>query len=423
MYRRKQYWPLNTLLGWNVPVLALSLFTHTVLLSGCATPIKQGPFAKFSESAEALRDGTDKAVETLIPQNVARYKQDLLDELTTKETNELFASSRLKLKPDDPFQFESVPRYMVFDQFKIGLRSMTEAMHKYTVLLRDFADEEIKTDEEFKKLAEDLNANAFEAIRTIDKSVDQNTAENVGLISTVAAAVFNNYIRNQQKKVLIEAIIANQPTVEQYTKKAKEAIFLIAKASNHEYLNSSKELVDQMLEPNKKSIAIESLIRLNREHFTQTQALKILNNSVEKFSTAHKALKSAVNNPNRSIAHIIELVDKANQLTAMVETAKKANKNKLLEADSEQAEAQAVALETDAKLSALDAAKAQADAVIARIAADTDPGNAQKDEKAKKLEKRASQLKEMADKKAETAKLVREAVDAVKSSVQALTNS
>lgn len=361
-------------------------------------------------------------MEVLISQTVARYKQDLLEELNTKESEELFASSRLVLKSDDPFQFESVPRYMVFDQFKVGLRSITDAMHQYTVLLRDFANEEIQSEEEFKKFAEDLNANAFEAVRTITKSAGKNTAENIGLISTSAAALFNNYLRNQQKKVLLEAIAKNQPTVEQYSDKVKEAIVIVAIASNEEYLINSEELAKQMLEPNKSSAAIDALIKLNREHFTQSQVLKLLNDSVGKFPSAHKEIEIAVNNPDRSLAHIIELVNRGNQLKSMVESAKKANKNELLEADLVKMEAEAVAFETDAKLSALDAASAQAEAILARIAANADPNSAQKEAKAKELEERASELKEIADKKAKTAKLVREAADAVKSSVQSLTN-
>lgn len=419
---RNKHRPFNIFQQWNFLALAIFLIVFTSLLSSCATPIKQKPFTKFSESAESLRDGTDKAMEILIPQTIARYKRDLSEELTTGESQELFESSRLVLKTDDPLQFESVPRYMVFDQFKVGLRSITDAMHQYTVLLRGFANEEIQSEEEFKKLAEDLNANAFEAVRTINKSVGENTAENIGLISTSAAALFNNYLRNQQKKVLLEAVAQNQPTVEQYAEKVKEAIIIVANASNQEYIINSKELAKQMLEPNKSSAAIDALIRLNREHFTQTQTLKVLNDSIGKFPSAHKELESAVNNPDQSLAHIIELVNRGNQLKAMVESAQKANKSMLLEADSEQMEAQAVAFETDAKLSALDSANAQAEAVLARIVANVDPNNAQKEAKAKELEERASKSKKNADKKAETAKLVRETADAVKSSVQALTN-
>ena len=127
-------------------------------------------------------------------------------------------------------------------------------------------------------------------------------------------------------------------------------------------------------------------------------------------------------NPDRSLAHIIELVNRGNQLKAMVENAKKANKNNLLETDSAKVEAQAVALETDAKLAALDAANAQAEAVIARIVANADPNNAQKGGKAEELEKRASQLKKVADEKAANAKLVRDAAESVKRNIQALTN-
>ena len=418
--RKQSYF--NLVMHWNIQALAISLIVLTSIFSGCVTSVKQEPFTKFSESADSLRDGTDKAMNVLIPQTVARYKQDLIEELTTKESDELFTSSRLELKEGDSFHFESVPRYMVFDQFKVGLLSTTDSMHKYTVLLLDFANEEIQNEDEFNKFAKDLNVNASEAVRMINKAAGKQTAENIGLISTAAAALFNNYLKYQQKKVLIEAIAKNQPTVEQYAEKVKQAIIIIANASNQEYLHNSNDLKKQMLDSQKRSSAIDALIKLNREHFAQIQTLNVLKDSVNQFPSAHKELESAVKNPDLSLVHIIELVNRGNQLKAMVESAQKANKNKLLETDLNQVEVQAVALETDAKLSALDAANAQAEAVLARIAANADPNNAQKEAKAKELEERASQLKEIAEKKAESAKLAREAADAVKSSVQALTN-
>ena len=277
MNRRTDHWPLNVSLLGNGQLMAISLIIITSLISGCATTIKQDLFTKFSESAETLRDGTDKAMGVLIPQTVTRYKQDLLEELKTEGSGELYISSRLELNGNDPFQFESGPRYMVFDQFKVGLRSMTDAMHKYTVLLRDFANEEIQSDEEFKKLAKDLNANAFEAVRTVDKLVGENTAKNIGIISTAAAAAFNNYLKNQQKEVLLEAIEKNQPTIEQYAEEVKEAIAIIAKASNKEYLDRSHDYTVQMKTPSKSSAAIDALIKLNRGALctnTNSEAIK-----------------------------------------------------------------------------------------------------------------------------------------------------
>ena len=400
----------------------LSLLIVIGLISGCATPVKQEPFTRFAESAETLRDGTDKAMEVLIPQTVARYKKELQDELKARESSALYSSARLELSIDSPFDFESVPGYMVFDQFKVGLREMTDALHKYSVLLRDFADDEMQSKEEFEKFATELNANAFEALRVVDKNAGTNSAENVGLISTVAAAAFNNYLKNKQKDVLIGAVEQNQSTVVQYTNKVQQAIKIIAHASNQEYLNLSAEYAEQMLDQNKSSTSIDALIKLNRDHFSQIQALKVLNDAVSKFPAAHNELKSAAKNPDQSLSSIIELVNRGNQLKSVAENAKKANTNSLLDADAKNVEAQAVALEVESKLANLDASSAQADAVVARLDANANPDDAAKEKKAKELEEKASKLKDIADKKAADAKLLRQAADAVKTSVKALTN-
>ncbi len=414
--------PVMIFNGQYGKIFSFSLLLLTGLISGCATPVKQEPFTKFAESAETLRDGTDRAMEVLIPQTVARYKKELQDELKARESSELYSSARLELSDGSPFDFESVPNYMVFDQFKVGLREMTDALHKYSVLLRDFADDEMQSKEEFDKFATELNANAFEALRVVDKNAGTNSAENVGLISTVAAAAFNNYLKSKQKEVLVDAVEKNQSTVVQYTDKVQQAIKIIANASNQEYLSLSAEYAEQMLDQNKSSNSIDALIKLNRDHFSQIQALKTLNDAVGKFPSAHNDLKNAAKNPDQSLSSIIELVNRGNQLKSVAESAKKANTNTLLETDAKTVEAQAVALEVEAKLASLDASSARADAVVARLDANANPDNAQKEQKAKNLEEKALALKGIADKKAADAKLLREAADAVKASVKALTN-
>lgn len=413
--------PVKASLNRHGQMFFFYLLLLSGLISGCATPVKQEPFTKFAESAETLRDGTEKALEVLIPQNVIRYKKELQEELKEKK-DDLLSSALLELSTDSPFDFESVPQYMVFDQFKVGLREMTDALHNYSVLLRDFADEEIQSEEEFEKFAADLNANAFEALKAVDKKAGNNSANNVGLISSLAATAFNNYIKNKQKEVLIDAVNTNQTTVVQYADKVQRAIKIIAEESNQEYLSNSTELANQMLEPTKTSTSIDALIKLNRDHFSQIETLKALNEAVGKFPTAHKELIKAATNPDQSLAGIIELVNRGNLLKAMVANAKKSNKNTLLEADSKNIEAQAVALEIEAKLANLDATNSQADAVVARLDANANPSNTLKEKKAKELEEKASKLKDVAEKKASDAKLLRDAADAVKTSVQALTN-
>lgn len=420
----KNYFPFSmaTLSSRRGKMFSFALLLIPGLISGCATQVKQEPFTAFAESAEAVRDGADKAMEILIPQNVTRYKKELQEELKAKDSVELYSSARLELSDNSPFDFESVPDYMVFDQFKVGLREMTNALQNYSVLLRDFADDEIQSKEEFEKFATELNANAFEALRVVDNNAGGNSAENSGLISSVAAAAFNNYLKNKQKDVLVDAVEKNQEIIFQYADKVQQAIKIIAAASNQEYLSASQEYAEQMLDQNKSSSAIDGLVKLNRDHFSQIQALKTLSDAIGKFPSAHKELRNAAINPDHSLSGMIELVNRGNQLKSMAENAKKANTNILLETDAKNIEAQAVVLEVEAKLASLDASSAQADAVVARLDANANPDDTQKEQKAKELEEKSSKLKDVANKKAADAKLLREAADAVKSSVKALTS-
>ena len=301
----------------------ISLILCLCFMMGCVTSVKREPFKKFLESTESLKIGTANSIDLLIPQTISRYKKELLEELKSKQSDELYSSARLKLVDDSPFIFEEVPRYMTFDQFKVGLQSMTATLYSYSSLLLGFANKEIQNDEEFKKLAEELNANSFETLRTLNKLVDNNSANNIGILSSIAATAFNKYLQNKQKEILVDAIKQNQLSIETYIEKIKQAISIIAVASNQEYLDTSKEYMARMLEPNKSSNAIDALIKINREHFAQIQSLKLLNEAIGKIPDAHKELINAANNPNQSLVHIIELSNRGNQLKAMLESAKK----------------------------------------------------------------------------------------------------
>jgi hypothetical protein len=421
----------------NLTLFRIILFSLTVFISGCTTAPEKKPFEEFATSVKKVNEATKKLIETLVPEEENQYKEKILEELITREGDLVF-SSTLILKDDNFFEFENedIPSYLVYREFRSGLGAITDAFHNYTEVLNRLANDEIQSEEELKTLTKELNTNAFDVINILSKekaeSTDNEIAENIGIISPIAVTVLNNYLKIKQKSVLIDAITQNQVTVENYTEKAKQAITIIAKANTQTYNANAQELQMKLsgieLNTDEEKIeatsTIDTLVKANKDYYTQIKSLKALYETIDAFPDAHKNLISAAKNPDISLDRIIALVDQGNKLIAMVDDAQKENKGKLLEAknnlikaDATQAEAQALVLETDAKLAALEAAKAKADAIIARIAATENPDDPQKQQEAKRLEKHAEELKEIAEKKEESAQLIREAVNAIKTSV------
>ena len=392
-------------------------FLAICMLHGCGTSIKKQPFIEFTQSVEAFRSGADKVVDSLITKQIDSYKKNLTEELEQKKSTELFSKTSFSIQDGDPLSFSSVPSYFVFDQFIVGLRAMTDSLHEYSVILNNIAGNEIQSEAEFKEFSAELNSNAFEALNSIDNSVSKNGAENVGLISAVAATAFNNYLSGKNSEALVDAITKNQPSIELYTERAMEAIALIAGASNKNYDDLSNEYKNQMLDQNLRTRAINELINLNLEHYSLIQTLNALHKAVEKYPAAHKELINAALSDNNSLTNMIALVNQANKLEALIEESQQSNATSLLEINSRDIEAQAIELEVESKLLKLEASNAQAEAVIARIEANADSNNVNKEQKAIALEAIAQEKKAIADLKEADAKLMRDAANAVKNSI------
>lgn len=405
-----------------------------ICLSACVSPIKQEPFSKLSESVIVLKDGTNSAIDILIPQNIVRYKKDLINELNngqdklikksaiqfnnSEEILTVFSNSEKGSETNIIYEVESVPSYMKFDQFKVGLNNMAEALYDYTILLRNFANRDIQSQEELNKFIENLNNNAFEAVKSINSSTGEQSAKNVAIVSTATSALFNSYLKNKQKKILVDAIASNQKLVEEYTNNVGYGIDLMQVSIRTEYQDESNNLKRDMLDSNLRSNSIDSLIKINREYFSQTQALKALKELVLKYPIAHEELKKVVINSEHSLVEINNFMAQANQLKNLAESSRKYNSNSLISDDINKIEAKAISLETEAKIAALDLAKVQADSIIARIEANNNKNDLNKEKRADELEKKFKDLKIVSDQKTADAQQMRELTESIKNSIQ-----
>lgn len=410
------------------------------ILSGCMSTINKEPFSKFSESVIVLKDGTNSAMDILIPKNIIRYKKDLNDELNNGE-NVLFKNSTIQFSNSEEnlmissyseallnsekdneinviYKIESVPNYMKFDQFKVGLNNMADALYDYTVLLRNFANRDIQSQEQLDKFIIDINSHAFEAVKSINRSTGEKSAKNVALVSTATSVLFNSYLKNKQKKILIDAITTNQKLIEEYTQSVGYAIDLMQISIRSEYQDESAKIKRNILDPSLRSNSIDSLIEINREYFLQNQALTALKKLILDYPVAHDGLKKAVINSEHPLIEINNFMAQANQLKILVESAKKNNINSLIDEDINKIETKAITLETEAKMANLDLAKLQADAIIARIDANTNKNDLNKLKKADELENKVKDLKVIVNRKIADAQQMRELSDSIKDSMK-----
>lgn len=397
------------------------LLIAVLLTFSCSSTIKETPFKDFNQSTKSLSEGVELSMQSLVTKNNARYKKEIADEVQ----NGAIDTQKLVLVPDgdDPFAFTAYPDYLVTERFRTNLLKIINGMHEYSTAILALAKEDVYTDEQFKQLANDLNANTLSAATAIDDGLSPDGGDKIALFSSASAAIFQQYIQSKKKEELIKALQTNQPTIEAFTIKITEAITIIAAALNHEFNEQSSELAKLVIVSNTSAAALDAMIALNKEHYAQITNLRTIKNALAAFPSAHKGLIAAIeDNDSVSFASISAFVEKANSVKAVYESAKIANKNSLLEAGLDDIEKQANKLKADSELAAIEAAKAKAEAVLARLESDADPGNTTKEDNASQLEARATLLQTVADEKAEAAKQALDTLENYKSAIAAVVN-
>ena len=94
-----------------------ALILISTLLTGCdSTPQNFKPFEEFKTSAETLRDGSNTAIDLIIPQTTKRY-----EDYTDISPDSFKNLHSLTISSDDakgPFVVEKVPIYLVYERFK-----------------------------------------------------------------------------------------------------------------------------------------------------------------------------------------------------------------------------------------------------------------------------------------------------------------
>lgn len=399
----------------NTKVLILIL----LLTSGCSS-IPTEPFKAFSNSLVELSIGTDKALAELIPLSEKNFKRDLIKELDSGRVSSGQDSllESLAISTDlSTITVKVAPLFLKTEQFKIGTGHVTKSLVMYSQLLIQLSDPELLSKKTFNDLAIDLNANAFQAVSTMNTDPSERTLKKIALFSQLAIATTQSYLQSKRKSELVNALEKNQQTVDEYAKAMQRAVKIMTKSINVEYLMNYRLLIRNASIKNTRIQGVDDLIALDRNYIRQIKTLQALYQAYGDIPSAHAELAKVVSVPEKGLSKIIHIMEAGKQLQAGYDSSLAFNKSENAQAKADMASAQADALEAQAETAVLRFANANVLAVNARIEANAEPNNNDKEVAAQQLEKNAKDLKAEAEKKKTSAQELRAAANAVQQSV------
>ncbi|EHE7894254.1 MULTISPECIES: hypothetical protein [Vibrio harveyi group] len=395
------------LLAFNIIIL----FGFMTLI-GCSSTTNTKPFLAFQNSAESLRDGSDAAIDLLIPMTSARFEADKSSTMAEfMDAHEIIVD-----KTKGTYVIEKAPLYLEQESFKLGLYEMNNTMVGYANVLLTLSGKDAMSEDEFTKKVNELNANGFAAYLALkgepkDENAHSQAAENSGIFSTAAILAFDIYLEGKKDSELIAALEENQSQIELFSGSFISAIGVIEVSLENEYNQRVGTFSDLFVE--NRSAATKQYMTLNRTYYAQLNSLKALRHSAESFPKAHSQLVTAVKSPGEPMTAVLTMMNYGKQLKTIADDAKKTNEQLLVERNLEPAQAQVDVLNAESIAANHEYAKVQVQAVAARIAADSDPSDVEKTKVAGELEKKALDLKVVAEQKATAAQKMREAVDAL----------
>ena len=407
----------SKVMGFALPVLIF-------LLTGCTT-IDTKPFESFNESLVQLDKGATSTLDVTIPLTEARYRKELVDELSKKKTDLL---SELDISPSttDPFFVSKQPVFLTARKFKLAVAKTNQVWIDYSGLLLQLASRDLVDDDEFKKLSEELNQNAFHAVQALDDDPGNIAAENTAMFSTLAISIAEKFINTKQKEKLKESINANQDNIGQYVEHMQSAIVTMAQSSTQEHSEKQMELTRNLLGliadntdgKNQAKIqkVVGDMIDVKTTHLSQMESLRALHSAYAKIPAAHEALAQRLEKSDASIEAISTFLDKTIQLNASYQANARINKAALVQARADAANAKASAAEMRYQQARLKASEAQFEYTLAETDLQKNPDNATKQKAVETAKATADELTLEADNLLKSAEALRAAATAIQTS-------
>lgn len=401
------------------------------LLAGCTT-IDTKPFEQFNSSLTELSKGAISSLDVTIPLAEERYRKEVESEL--KLGNDyLLQELYVVTEADNPFFISKPPIFLQAIKFKLGISKTNLVWLEYSNLLLQLSSKELVDDEEFSKLSEELNKNAFDAVQSLKDEPSDTSAKNTAIFSELAIAMAKEYIRTRQKEKLTESLTNNQDSINEYVKHMQSAIVTMAQSSTQEHSEKQQDLTRDLVglvggnENGKNDAKIQKIIGdmidIKTTHSNQMESLQALYTAYGTIPAAHEALAVRLSKSDSSIAAINNLLEKGIQLHASSESKTKVNKAELVQAKADAASSEATISEIIYQQTKLKYSQAQFEYIQAQNALDADIENEIKKKDAKDKKEIADELKLEADTLKESSEALRAAAIAVQDSANEIKKS
>jgi hypothetical protein len=299
--------------------LALILVLGVIVLgAGCAS-VDTGPFTQFASSLQPLRTGTDSQAGAAITAS----RQELVDKVAKGKVSP--AELQL-LSGSNPFVAsyslaEKEPDFVKLIRFRQGLADLNDAMIAYAQSLVVLSGggqggDILPTSAQFDQMATNLNANAGTAAKALDLNIDPNRR---ALLSTAAVQLFKAYIEHKRRKDLADAIGEVQPQIDEFSRKAQQAVHFLATRVNTEY---TKEVQPLLLA---KPPNATPILNLNDTTQATLATLGTLSSSYAALPAAHRDLQAATAKKTGGLSGLIAFNNEAIRLQGFVNQLAKAN--------------------------------------------------------------------------------------------------
>lgn len=293
------------------------------LLIGCSS-VNPVPFQEFSESAQGIRTGADKVLETNY--DMARDRM-----LTNAKTDPGTAIKQLKIDrvvgpqgrvKDFEWNMTDEPLFLTIRRYRRGIHDFNSVLVTYAQGLANLAGPVTLTDEQVTEMASNLTTNAAEAARGLDIGVNQQKLQ---IFSTVAVGAFQQYLVSKQRSDLRKALVENQAWIVEVSRLGQEATKNMSAALWQEFLALQGDINVKIATagPGARPGEIKDKIALNEKFVDLLEALKTLDDAYAKVPVAHAELSDSLKVDYFSLESVRELSALGKRLERLYQQLKK----------------------------------------------------------------------------------------------------
>lgn len=331
----------------------LSVLISAAILASCSAPNPK-PFEEFSKTATGVGSAAGKALAETTAQGRLELVESIHDPASFNRLKLYFraepgeyvwgnlpdgswrdstpeAPGRLPVdthsdplpaeKPENPGQWMNY--YYKPQRISAQIDDYNRTFAQYTTLLAGLAGKDFLSDEEFKKMATDLNTHAGRISREAGLAASSETA----LFSTSSLALFEEYLKARQKRVLRRAIQANQEPVAQYSSLGGQLTYLLSVPVQRSYNESFDRLKEQFqsatTEAGRRKQALAA-VNLNDSMIQRWELFAEMDRIYAGLPAAHRNLAQAVEGEG-GFGAALELGQSLERLHQLYGTLKEAN--------------------------------------------------------------------------------------------------